>query len=300
MSDEEPVENSRTATSSMSWWKRLALALVLAVISSAYPLLMASSHKVTNIIPEKVPNQVWDDRKIGAAIELLEREDFYGWAAASPSWHPKSRLIAMPAYQQGISDTLSEFARLRAGTGDKQDSDLKHATSLLKQLNGQDTADKMHATIEALRRYHGRKARNLLDERNAEDVLKDDLALFARLLDKIIAEQTKIAAEPTRGVFNREIVQAYYHAKGELHAIGILIRATNPNSYEVMGIKSALNRTVLALERASRAAPLTVSNPQPGKFSFGGNDIMQQAFLTLRAQQELSHLQNLLADSPNS
>jgi hypothetical protein len=302
VTDDHTAETENSQPSRLSWWKKLVVYLVVMGVAGTYPAATLLSHQVTSEIPATVPNQVWQDRKIGAAIELLEREEFFGWAAARPGWHPKARLTAMPAYQQGISDIISRFAGLRAEivTDGSPDSDLRHAQGLLSGLGGRNSSDKLHAGIEALRRFDGRKARNLLDDREPVELLMRDLDLFQSVLTKISDQQKTLAAKPTRGVFNRDIVADYYYSKGQLYAIGILVRATRADVSDRPGFEEALANLNLSLARAARPAPVTVSNPQPGQFSFGGNDIMQQAYLTLQARDALQHLEALLQDSPVS
>ena len=302
MTDESTDQAVNTAEQTFSWWKRVAIVLLLVTLASIYPLIMVLSHKVTNVIPGNTPNQVWDDRKVGAAIEVLEREDFYGWAAATPTWHPKARLTAMPAYQQGISSVFSEFAGMRSelSRDEAPDTDLKHAYTLLQELDGKDSADKLHAAIEALRRYHGRKARSLTEDQDPKLVLKQDLALFDTILNSVIARLDAIAAQPSRGVFNRELVTDYYRAKGQIHAIAMLVKATPRENDNIDGFADALDKLNTSLSRATRPAPLTVSNPQPGKFSFGGNDVMQLAYLARKADDDLRQLQSLLNTSSDS
>lgn len=277
-------------------WVRHGLILLLLALSLAYPIAMGVSHKVTNQIPNTVPRQVWADAKIGTAVELLERETYFGWAASRPLWHPQSRLTAMPAFQQGIGDLLSVFAARRAELlgGETRDSDLWHAHTLLSKLSDKQAADRVRASIEALRRFDGRKARALLEDRASRELLQRDLDLFRTELQSSISALRKIASRKSRGVFNREDVRVYFHAKGKMHAMAMLLKATKPEEFEIDGLKNALENANKALARASRPAPLTVSNPQPGAFSFEGNDVMELAFLAMEASDALKSLEAVL------
>jgi hypothetical protein len=285
-----------------SSWQRFGLIFFLLALSLAYPVAMGVSHKVTNHIPNTVPRQVWADAKIGTAVELLERESYFGWAASQPVWHPQSRLTAMPAFQQGIGDILSAFAGRRAELlgGQNRDTDLWHAHTLLSKLDDKQAGDRVRASIEALSRFDGRKARALLEDRTPHELLKRDVALFRSELTDAVGPLKEISSRKSRGVFNRENVRVYFHAKGEIHAIAMLLKATNPDEFELEGLNEALENANQALARAAIPAPLTVSNSQPGEFSFEGNDVMQLAFLAMEASHALEALDAVLTEADPS
>lgn len=293
-----PASEDEGAEKSGGWMKRVLLFLFLMALGLVYPVLMVMSHKVTNRISSQTPVQVWADPKVGTAIEVLERELYFGWASSQPVWHPQARLTAMPAFQEGIGDVFSAFAARRAepvGDGER-DSDLWRAHTLLLQLDDKEANDRVRAAIEALRRFDGRKARSLLEDRSSRDLLQRDLEVFRAELSLSIENLRSVASQKSRGVFNREDVRLYYHTKGELHAIAMLLKATNPDNFEIPGFRQALDGANLALARAGRPTPITVSNPQPGDFSLGGNDIMVLAYLALEADRALARLEALLSE----
>jgi hypothetical protein len=94
--------------------------------------------------------------------------------------------------------------------------------------------------------------------------------------------------------------RVYFHAKGEIHAIAMLLKATNPDEFELEGLNEALEKANQALARAAIPAPLTVSNSQPGEFSFEGNDVMQLAFLAMEASDALEALDAVLIEADPS
>lgn len=278
---------------------RTGMLFLFLILLGAYPVAVAISHHVTSRLPDTVPTQVWADARIGTAIEILERETYFGWATGRPVWHPQSYLTAMPAFQDGITDTLSAFAARRArseGTAEP-DSDLRHAQSLLSQLEGEEAETRAYAAIEALRRFDGRKARALTSELKTEQVLRDDLELISQLISVETENLRKTAAQASRGVFNREDVRLFYHAKGTLFACGMILRAYKPDEVELPGYRQALVQANTAFERANKPAPLTVSNTQPGEFSLGGNDMMQLAWLANEAQSSVDRLLSLLVST---
>ncbi len=292
----DPAQTNTQSSGRSGIVSRLILLAVLLVIALAYPIAVGTSHTVSSTISSTLPNKVWADRHIGASVELLEKEQFMGWAADQPGWHPQSRLTAMPAFQTGISDVISAFAGHRAQFQDSEqrDSDLWHAHTLLQSVDGQGADDRVYAAIEALSRFDGRKARALLDDGSRTDLLTGDVSLFLAETTDILDRLEALAAAESRGVFNRETVHVYYHAKGKLYAMGSILGATDASAPEVDGLPEALATAQAAFERAISETPLTVSNPQPGGFSFGGNDVMVLAFLTGQVRDELASLLKIL------
>ena len=279
------------------WMVRLVLYLVLIAAALAYPVMVLLSHQVSNRIPQTMPNQqVWADPKIGASVELLERELYFGWASSQPLWHPQSRLTAMPAFQAGIGDLISAMSLKRSEPQGMQapDSDLRIAHSLLGDFQDKDSVDRVRAAIEALKRFDGRKARFLLEDRSDTDLLLRDISVYRGVLGASIIDLRSTAAEASRGVFNREDVRLYFHTKGELHAIGVMLYATEPEDFDIEGFDEAIITARTALDRAALPSPITVSNPQPGSFAIGGNDIMELAYLTMEADRALADLERLL------
>ena len=284
----QPQYADETEHSNGQIWlkRRLLLAMMLLLIAGVYPLMIVLSSRIPNTLPAEVPVNVWADPKIGASVELLEHElDVSGWAASQPNWHPQSRLTAMPAFQQGMADVIASFAAKRSEllSGPSVDSDLEHAQSLLARLDTQNAEDKLHAAIEALRRFDGRKARDLLEDRSADELLSGDLRLFSQIATDSALDLRQIASEKSRGFFNRDVVASYYRTKGKLYMIGLLMRATRSGEMVSPELNEALNTVNAALSRAVKPSPLTVSNPQPGSFSLGGNDVITLAFLAEEA-----------------
>jgi hypothetical protein len=90
------------------------------------------------------------------------------------------------------------------------DSDLWHAHTLLSKLDDKQAGDRVRASIEALSRFDGRKARALLDDRTPHELLKRDVALFRSELTDAVGPLKEIASRKSRGVFNRENVPGLF------------------------------------------------------------------------------------------
>lgn len=287
---------SRNGLRAKHW---LILILVFCAIL-AYPIAVIFSHKVIDEIPDLVPSRVWVDPRTGTAVELLERESYFGWASSKPSWHPQSRLTAMPAFQNGLANGLAQFVSSRAELVENgaDDTDLSQAEALLKSMEGSDADDRLYAAIEALKRFDGRKANFLVEEVTTLQTLRKDLKKFSEELDQIEKNLRLTASRPSRGVFNRADVDQFYRAKGAIHAFGMLVKSYPEDTTTKPGFEKALADLNTAFHRASLKSPVTVSNTQPGSFGFGGNDFMALVYLITEIRSKLATVDALIEEEP--
>ena len=271
-------------------------AIVLAAV--AYAVWTFGSSRIPNRPPEIVPSQVWADPTLGAAIELLDRQvGSAGWAPSRADWHPQARLKAMPAFQLGIADVLSGFAAQRASLrADDLDEGLELAATLLLQADGEGATDRLSAASQALRRYDGLKARQVRVSRTDLERIRSDLIWIESMLVEETARTTQTVSSQDAKAFNPSGTALFYRTKGRLYAAGTLLRSLPLDRIPKAQLRSRIVSAQGALDAAARPAPLIVSNPEPGAFSFGGNDYIQQAYLTAEARSALSEALDALSD----
>ncbi|MAK59746.1 MAG: hypothetical protein CMK09_02085 [Ponticaulis sp.] len=277
-------------------WGSLTLVILLAAL--AFPVSMVVSHNVPKAIPSDYPQTVWADSRIGAAIELIEDElEIRGWASARPNWHPQARLTAMPAYQSGLTSVLSRFANLRANlitSGSGRDEDLALASSLIAQAVGTSAENQLLAATQALRRFDGLKARSVLDDEIESTLLEGELQLYRQILSECTEDLSRIVRSDERGPFDLNRTATFYKTKGRILAIGALLHSSEEDMTNQPGFRAAYASLLEALDLAFKPAPLFVSNPKPGSFSFGGNDVIQLAYLLNEARFRLQELDTVL------
>ena len=277
-----------------------AIALAIAMLG-AYPTLMVLSHDLPDDLPDNIPRTVWADARVGAAIELIEAElADRGWMGTHPSWHPRAQLTAMPSFQEGMAETLTEFIRLRsrlAGTNDETDTDLRLAATLISQATSADAPDQLAAAMQALRRFDGLIARAVFDDRDLVDLMHAEAVLYSALLTSRLENLQRTVQSGAHGVLDLSRTARYYKTLGTVYTIGALLKAGGRDDIVQPGYRVALAQARDSLARAFRPHPLLVSNPEPGSFSFGGNDLVTLAFLLEDAIESLGELEVVLEEN---
>ena len=282
-------------------WSRFALLGFTALLPTLFLIYLTGiflGHSVPGKLPENLPSQVWADPKIGTAIELVETQvSDYGWATSEPAWHPKSRLIALPAFQSGLADTLIAFISLRANlisSGGQPDRDLVLAASLIDHTADDQTESRLFAAVEALRRFDGLKARYVLSDLSISEILSHELSLFEQIVSTDIEALRTLEASGKRGLYDTDRTRTYFRKKGHLYAIALLIRANKPEDILQPGYRGSLTALQTALDRAVAPSPFLTSNPSPDGFSLGGNDIAILADLMTESRSKLIALSEVL------
>ncbi|MAT34094.1 MAG: hypothetical protein CMK06_02940 [Ponticaulis sp.] len=288
------------------FWRILkwaTLGVAIAALLLAYPVSIAVSHRLPSGIPSDLPEGVWADTRIGAAIELLETEmDDRGWASARHSWHPQARLTAMPAFQSGLTDVVSEFARRRAelANASRPDRDLMLASGLLAQAISEEAESRIRAAIEAMRRFDGLKARAVLSDLSRDDLFAQEISLYSDLLNSSAEDLARMSRTGSRAPVSPARTEIYFRVLGRIYAIGALLKASEAISITEPGYRSAFAAAQTALSQALKPRPLIVSNPAPGTFSLGGDDVVVLAFLVGQTHTQLEALNTLIAGTPSS
>ncbi|MAI91073.1 hypothetical protein [Ponticaulis sp.] len=279
-----------------SGWKGKLAAIFIIACLAIYPALIIRSHNIPDAIPDTISSTVWADTRIGAAIDILETEQ-NRWSFGLADWHPQSRLTAMPAFQRGMADTLSQFIALRAGlasTRGQADQDLRLAASLIGQAISEGADDQLFAATQALRRHDGLIARGVLTQRTASELLADETRLYAALVEKSHSDLRAIIRAEDRRLFDATRTDVFYKVHGQLYVIGALLKAGDTHETGQSERSEAIAELEYRLDEAYRLSPLLVSNPAPGQFSFGGNDLMALAYMLDDISLSLAELTEIL------
>ncbi|MGB2573656.1 MAG: hypothetical protein ACPIE8_05365, partial [Henriciella sp.] len=92
------------------------LAVLAATITSVgYAAAIVVSHRIDtrNITLSQAKN--WASAEAGTMLQLVDRElQGAGISTDLPDWHPKARLVGVPAWQNGIISALSDNSALMA------------------------------------------------------------------------------------------------------------------------------------------------------------------------------------------
>ncbi|MGB0262930.1 MAG: hypothetical protein ACPGCY_09120, partial [Henriciella sp.] len=143
------------------------LAVLAATITSVgYAAAIVVSHRIDtrNITLSQAKN--WASAEAGTMLQLVDRElQGAGISTDLPDWHPKARLVGVPAWQNGIISALSDnsalMAELAPDRNGRADTDLGAASRLLLPKASVLAKPRLVAATEALRSYDGRLMRGL-------------------------------------------------------------------------------------------------------------------------------------------
>lgn len=270
------------------WWKRakaLAKITVAGALIGGYPLMVAMSSSIDDSPVELVSSQGWAVPMNGVVITLAARElEGSGWAQSRHYIHPQSRLTALPAWQSGIVESLSDHTRLlsvlAAGDDGLPDHDLGVAARLFPNAEGEDMRARITAAAESLNRFDGKVAAGLVSLPSAEIMIGSEAQLFA---DWAEDSQAALSAQINREVAewpasNRDI-EVFYTAKARAHVAEQILStliAENPKVAASAKIGPALEHAQSVWQRAASHKPLLVSNQRGGAFL--GNNMSAIAF----------------------
>ncbi len=282
-------------------WKPIGGGMIIIALLGSYPATMVLSHKLPDAIPENMPRTVWADERIGAAVELIQSEfEIRRWSDALPEWHPQNQLVAVPAFQDGLRETLALFADLRANSsqaGRTRNEDLSIAATLILNATGEGSEDQLSAATQALRRFDGLIARSVLDNDAMASLMQSEAGLYAELLSESVSDLRRAVQSDDHKIFNRARTDRYYRIMGKIYAVGTLLNAVQSDDIVHPGFRDARQKARHTLARAFAPHPLIVSNPEPGDFSLGGNDMMTLAYLMEDAIFALRELEAVLEEN---
>lgn len=281
-------------------FKRLLKVGVVVVLVGTYPAAMVISSHV-NDKPVTIPaEENWAVPGIAVAIHKIARElEGAGWAANRPSWHPQAHLKALPAWQSGTTDALSQHVRLiseLAPTQGAPDGDLGAASRLLAEVPGEPMRPRLTAAAEALNRFDTRASRGMAMRPMPEEIMAKELVLFAgwagedraALSDRINAQQAGWPASP-------EDIAAFYRAKARAHVAHEMFAANRAKAYNLTdtAVLVAADRAERAWARAAVMKPVFVSN-QSGTAALFPNHLASMAFFLAEAEEASRHLAGLM------
>lgn len=289
-------------------WRALKRSLkigAVVVLVGAYPAaIVLSSH--INDKPVGIPaEQGWAVSGIGVAIHKIARElEGAGWAADRPVWHPQARLNALPAWQAGTTDALSEHVRLIAELAPYEgapDSDLAAASRLLAEVPEEPMRPRLTAAAEALNRFDTRASRGLAMRPMPEEIMPEELALFAHwAAEDRAALSDRINALQTGGwPASKEDIAAFYRAKARAHIAHEMFAANRAKALTLndTGVLVAADRVEAAWSRAARMKPVFVAN-QSGSAVLAPNHLASMAYFLFEAEAASRHLATLMQPAP--
>lgn len=296
----EEAEPSPLMHTASLWWRRVVRTVqILAVIAlvGIYPAMIVSSHEITDdpiVLSGETP---WASTETGAAVMMIGRElEGPGWAADKPGWHPQARLTALPAWQDALSTSLSEFTRLtaqKAVTPDgTPDPDLSAAARLLKPEADLEQTPRLAAAAEALARYEGRLERDLASAPGGLDDLLDELALFTSWADA--SHDALVSRVGTRDGWPaaKTDVEAFFEARARAHVASQLMAATLMSEPDI-ALSETVQQRVDQLEaswrRAGELNPFFVSS-QAGDARLMADHIAMMAFYIGQASEQTKAL----------
>lgn len=289
-----------------SWrgFKRLLKIGGVVALVGTYPAAMIISSHINDKPVTIAAGENWAVPGIAVAIHKIARElEGAGWAANRPSWHPQARLTALPAWQSGTTDALSQHVKLISELAPNQgaaDSDLGAASRLLAEVPGEPMRPRLTAAAEALNRFDTRASRGLAMRPMPEEVMAQELVLFAgwagedraALSDRINAQQTGWPA-------SSEDVAAFYRAKARAHVAYEMFAANRAKAYNLTdtAVLVAAERAEAAWARAAAMKPVFVSN-QSGSAALFPNHLASMAFFLSEAEEASRHLATLMGPGP--
>ena len=253
------------------FWRRALntakLGLVL-VLVGGYPAMVAMSHKVDSSAVVLSSAAPWYSNDTGTVMNLLGRElTVAGWAGDRSWWHPQAQLTALPAWQDGITGALSDYALLASEHAAREpgapDSDLLAAARLLSPSQEAEAIPRLNAAAEALQSYEGRLSRGLAAQPNGVGVLLDDLALYQSWATRSQARLRSSADRAEGWPASSEDIQTLYETRAYAQVASQLIMSSlieEPDLVYSRAASEARDRAIFAWRRAATFNPLLVSS----------------------------------------
>ncbi|WP_084421038.1 hypothetical protein [Henriciella litoralis] len=267
----EEAEPSPLMHSAAEWWKRGVLAIkvvgILAIIAF-YPLLVIGSHVVKDDPVTLATDRPWASPETGVMVTLIGRElEGPGWAGDRAGWHPQARLTALPAWQEGLSTSMSEYARMMSlkspSSAGQADPDLAAAARLMSIDPTLEQTPRLAAAAEALARYEGRLERGLASSPTGLEDTLDELALLANWADRSHEDLTERIGLRDGWPASKDDIRAFYTARARAQLAGELFRHSAMSRPDI-AVSEDIQRNIDRLEgkwrRAAQLNPMFVSS----------------------------------------
>lgn len=253
------------------FWRRIVntakLGLVLTLVAG-YPTMIVLSHKVDSSAVVLSSAAPWYSNDTGTAMTLLGRElTVAGWASDRAWWHPQAQLTALPAWQDGITGALSDYALLASEHASLDpgapDSDLLAAARLLAPAQEAEAIPRLNAAAEALQSYEGRLSRGLAAQPKGLGVLLDELALYQSW---VVESQARLRSSADRAEgwpASREDIEALYTTRAYAQVASQLLMSSLIQEPELVYSRAATearDKAIFAWRRAASFNPLMISS----------------------------------------
>ena len=263
-------------------WNRIIFlfkATLVLLALGTYPALTISAHKVDDSRIEFANGYEWSVGEIGGTVTLIARIlEGPGWAGNQPKWHPQARLTAMPAWQEAIAASTSDYTRLIAvQTGNE---DVAAAARLLAP-EGASMNDRLTAAAEILARYDSNVENGHAVSSSGERALVGKLNLTIGWANDSRSTLAIQARDTTTWPASYENIETFYTAKARAHVAHELLNAALHSESEVVTARGLTKAKTDALDLWRRAAtqkPLFVANLS-GSDSLLGNHLTNMALL---------------------
>lgn len=287
-------------------WQRIINTFKLGIIAAlvgGYPAAMVLSHKVDSSPITTSDIEPWASPEIGAMLTMIGRElTGPSWSGDRPNWHPQSRLTALPAWQNGLANALSQYAGFSASiatSGETDDADLLAAARLLAPQEDAQGIPRLNAAAEALQRYDGRLSRGFAVAPAGNDSLQQELDLFTGWASNISLDLGDRANRAEAWPASRADIEAIYNARAYAHVAGQLLAASLQREPDLIADRDTAEIRDAALAAWTRAAnfnPVFISS-QAGNNRFLSDHPATMAFYMAEAETATSALQQKLVSA---
>ena len=255
-----------------------------------YPALIVASHEINDSPVILSAESPWASPETGVVVTLIGREiEGPGWAADRPGWHPQARLTALPAWQNALATSLSQFSRLMAGKSQTPDGnpdpDLSAAARLLMPEAGLDQTPRLTAAAEALARYEGRLERNLASRPSGVTDIVDELALFSGWADNSYERLSQRIGTREGWPASKEDIQVFFEARARAQVVSQILTASLVSEPDIAvrnSVESRLDQIEAYWRRAAELDPIFVSN-QAGDARLMADHLAMMAFYLRQA-----------------
>lgn len=201
-------------------------------------------------------------------MTMLGRElTVAGWANDRSWWHPQARLTALPAWQDGVTGALSEYALLASEHASREpgmpDSDLLAAARLLEPSQEAVAVPRLNAAAEALQSYEGRLSRGLAAQPKGMGVLIDELTLYRNWATESKARMRSNVDRAEAWPASRADIEAIYKTRAYAQVASQLIMSSLIQEPELVRTRTAAearDHAVFSWRRAATFNPLFVSS----------------------------------------
>ena len=284
----EEAEPSPFMHSAHWWWRRGVGAIKIAgllAVAAFYPALIAGSHDIKDDPVVLSAERPWTSPETGIMITMIGREiEGPGWASDRAGWHPQARLTGLPAWQEALSSSMSEYVRLMANRAKTPrgtaDPDLSAASRLLTVDPQLEQTPRLAAAAEALARYEGRFERDLANSSGGFESLLDKMALMASWSEISVEDLGEQIALRDGWPASKDDIRAFYAARARAQLASQLIAASlnaEPDIVVSEAVQTRIDRLVAAWRRAAMLDPIFVSN-QSGDARLMADHLAMMAF----------------------